>query len=76
MTQPVNDEQHYGDEQLGGPEALFDPEDHAPIPIDGMIAYEAFLMAFLFFLWGPKWTRSALNRKGCSSARFWDEVTL
>ena len=44
MIQPVNGEQRYGGGQLGDPEALSDPEDHAPISFDEMIAYKAFLM--------------------------------
>ena len=43
MTQPVNDEQHYGDVQLAEPDALFDPEGHDPISVDEMAAYKAFL---------------------------------
>ena len=44
MTQPVNDEQRFGDEQLGYPDALFNPEDHGPISVDEMTAYKAFLL--------------------------------
>ena len=44
MTQPINDEQRYGDDQLAEPGALFDPEVHDPISFDEMAAYKAFLM--------------------------------
>ena len=44
MTQLINDGQHYGDENLAEPGALFDPEVHDPISIDEMSAYKAFLM--------------------------------
>ena len=36
MTQPINDEQRYGDDQLAEPGALFDPEVHDPISFDEM----------------------------------------
>ena len=42
MTQPINDEHRWGDDQLAGP--LFDPEVHDPISFDEMTAYKAFLM--------------------------------
>ena len=43
ITQPINDEQRYEDEQLAEPDALFDPEGHDPISFEEMDAYKAFL---------------------------------
>ena len=48
MTQPINDEQHYGDDQLAEPGALSDPEAHDPITFGEMSAYKAFLVGFFF----------------------------
>ena len=44
MTQPINDEKPYGDDQLAEPGAPFDPEVHDRISFDEMAAYKAFLI--------------------------------